>query len=51
MGLPLVFLVDRFYSSTFAYTLAAGMEGGEEAVQEVLIIEHDQAEEDINIDA
>lgn len=34
-GLPVVFLVDRFYSSTFAYTLAAGMDGGEEAVEEV----------------
>ena len=33
--MPLVFLVDRFYSSTFAYTLAVCMEGDEEAVEEV----------------
>ena len=46
MGLPLIFLVDRFYSSTFAYTLAAAMEGGEEAVKEV----HDEAEDDIDVD-
>ena len=44
--MPLIFLVDRFYSSTFAYTLAAAMEGGEEAVKEV----HDEAEDDIDGD-
>ena len=38
VGLPVVFLVDRFYSSTFAYTLAACMEGDEEAVEEVELI-------------
>ena len=36
--MPVVFLVDRFYSSTFAYTLAACMEGDEEAVEEVELI-------------
>ena len=36
--MPVVFLVDRFYSSTFAYTLAARMEGDEEAVEEVELI-------------
>ena len=44
--MPLIFLVDRFYSSTFAYTLAAAMEGGEEAVEEV----HDEAEDNIDGD-
>ena len=38
VGLPVVFLVDRFYSSTFAYTLATCMEGDEEAVEEVKMI-------------
>ena len=38
VGLPVVFLVDRFYSSTFACTLAACMEGDEEAVEEVELI-------------
>ena len=35
--------MDRFYSSTFAYTLATCMEGDEEAVEEVkmkLMLEH-----------
>ena len=43
VGLPLLFLVDRFYSSTFAYTLATCIEGDEEAVEEVkmkLMLEH-----------
>ena len=38
VGLPLLFLVDRFYSSTFAYTLATCIEGDEEAVEEVKMI-------------
>ena len=40
VGLPVVFLVDRFYSSTFAYTLAACMEGDVEEVELILMFEN-----------